>query len=226
MSERQRPIELTPELLLRAYSAGVFPMANSADTDEIFWVDPRVRGILPLNDFHMSKSLAKTLRRQAFRVTIDTDFLGVIDGCAAREETWINPTIRALYLGLHTVGHAHSLEVWMPGENGSEILAGGLYGVRLGAAFFGESMFSFKPDASKIALAYLVARLLKGRFRLLDTQFVTDHLASLGAHTVPRSKYHELLDQAVSREADFFALPIDTSGTGIAELITERSLRT
>ncbi len=220
MSERQKPIELTPELLLRAYGAGVFPMANSADSDEIFWVDPRVRGILPLNGFHMSRSLRKRLRKGDFEVTLDRDFLGVIDGCAEREETWINPMIRALFLSLHTAGHAHSIEVWQ-----EDRLVGGLYGVRLGAAFFGESMFSRAPDMSKIALAYLVARLLKGRFRLLDTQFVTDHLASLGAHTVPRSKYHELLDQAISSPADFFAFDLATTGAEVAEFIAQRSVR-
>lgn len=220
MSEKQKPFELTPELLLRAYGAGVFPMANSADTDEIFWVDPRVRGILPLNGFRMSRSLRKRLRRQDYTVTVDQDFLGVIDGCAEREETWINPPIRALFLSLHTTGHAHSVEVMREGE-----LVGGLYGVRLGGVFFGESMFSRATDASKIALSFLIARLLKGRFRLLDTQFVTDHLASLGAHTVPRSKYHELLDQAISAPADFFALDPGATGAEVAELIAQRSLR-
>lgn len=219
MSEKQKPFELTPELLLRAYAAGVFPMANSAESDEIFWVDPRVRGIMPLNGFRMSRSLRRRMRRDDYRVTVDQDFLGVIDGCAEREETWINPTIRALFLSLHTTGHAHSIEVWQGDE-----LTGGLYGVRLGAAFFGESMFSRAPDASKIALAFLIARLLKGRFRLLDTQFVTDHLASLGAHTVPRSKYHELLDQAISSPADFFALPVGIGGAEVAELIAQRSV--
>ncbi len=209
---------LTPTLLLRAYAAGVFPMADSAASEELFWVDPRRRGIIPLDGFHLPRSLRRRLRRDDHRVRLDTAFEAVLDGCADRPETWINETIRKLYTDLHRMGHAHSIEVWMGGE-----LAGGLYGVRLGAAFFGESMFSRVPDASKIALAHLVARLKAGGFLLLDTQFTTGHLERLGARTVPRARYHRLLDAAVTRAADFYSLAEDSCADAVIQLITQRS---
>lgn len=218
MSEPVEPLEITPTLLLRAYAAGVFPMAHSADADEIFWVDPRKRGILPLPAFHVSRSLRRRIRRGGFEVTVDEDFAGTLDGCAAREETWINPEIRDLYITLHRMGYAHSVEVREGGE-----LVGGLYGVRLGAAFFGESMFSARPDASKIALVWLVARLKAGRFTLLDTQFVTDHLRSFGAVEVPRSHYHDLLDAALKRQSDWGALSPDASADSVLQLSTQTS---
>lgn len=191
-------MSLSAELLLQAYSVGVFPMAEHRDDPEVFWVDPRRRGIIPLNGFHISRSLARTLRRGAYTISIDTDFAAVIDGCADRAETWINATIRAQYIELHRRGYAHSLEVRQDGA-----LTGGVYGVALGAAFFGESMFSRRRDASKIALAYLVDRLRQGGFELFDTQFVTGHLASLGGIEIPRAAFHARLDRALRHRADF-----------------------
>ncbi|MDE3080145.1 MAG: leucyl/phenylalanyl-tRNA--protein transferase, partial [Paracoccaceae bacterium] len=168
--------KITPGLLLQAYAAGVFPMAESREADEIHWVDPRRRGIFPIDGFHISRSLRRRILSGAFTVTTDRAFDAVIDGCAGREETWINAEIRSLYLALFEMGHAHSVEVWR-----GEDLVGGVYGVTLGAAFFGESMFSRATDASKVALAYLICRLRQGGFTLFDTQFLTPHLASLGA---------------------------------------------
>lgn len=195
-------MSISPELLLHGYSIGVFPMAEHRDDPEIFWVDPKRRGIFPLESFHISRSLARRMRRGGYTVTIDRDFAGVLDGCADRAETWINEEIRDLYLTLHALGHAHSLEVW----EGEELI-GGVYGVVLGAAFFGESMFSRRTDASKIALAYLVDRLRLGGFRLFDTQFLTTHLASLGAIEIPRADYHRRLRDAIEHEADFTGPP-------------------
>jgi leucyl/phenylalanyl-tRNA--protein transferase len=189
---------ITPELLLRAYAAGVFPMAESAESDAIHWVDPRRRGILPLDGFHISRSLAKDIRRGGFDICADRDFAGVVAGCADRETTWINAEILALYLDLHRMGHAHSLEMW---ENGA--LVGGTYGVVLGAAFFAESMFSRRRSASKIVLAHLVARLRAGGFTLCDTQFLTPHLASLGGIEISRAEYHARLAEALEREGRF-----------------------
>ncbi len=211
-------LELTPELLLRAYAAGVFPMAESARSERLFWIDPRRRGILPLNGFHLSRSLAKRLRRGDYEIRIDENFDAVVAACAERPETWINATIRALYGGLHRLGHAHSVEVWI-----GDALAGGLYGVRLGAAFFGESMFSRARDGSKIALAHLVARLRKGGFRLLDVQFTTPHLERLGAREVSRATYHRLLDEALAREADFYSLDAAAPASEVIQLITQTS---
>lgn len=189
---------LTPELLLHGYSVGIFPMSESRDDPEIFWVDPRMRGILPLDGFHISRSLARAMRRSTWVITTDRDFEGVLDGCADREDTWINAEIRALYCALHARGQAHSLEVWEEGT-----LIGGVYGVVLGAAFFGESMFSRRTNASKIALACLVDRLKQGGFVLFDTQFITDHLASLGAVEITRAKYHAKLSHAKALPARF-----------------------
>jgi len=193
---------LTPELLLQAYAAGIFPMAESRHDPDIFWVDPRMRGVLPLDGFHMSRSLARRIRKGGFNVTFDRDFAGVIDGCASRAETWINPGIRRLSLSLHDLGNAHSVEVWEDGR-----LGGGVYGITLGGAFFGESMFSRATDASKVALAYLVDRLRENGFVLFDTQFSTPHLASLGAIEIPRTDYRDRLVEALEVQARFTADP-------------------
>jgi leucyl/phenylalanyl-tRNA--protein transferase len=183
---------LDPRLLLQGYATGIFPMADSRDADELFWVEPRNRAIIPLDGFHVSRSLNRTLRSGRFDVTHDRDFAAVITACAEREETWINAELERAMLALHHSGHAHSVEVWHEGA-----LAGGLYGVKLGRAFFGESMFSRARDASKVALAWLVARLQVGNFTLLDCQFMTEHLASLGAISVPRETYVALLSAAL-----------------------------
>jgi len=190
---------LSPDLLLRAYAMGVFPMAATRDDPHIHWVDPRLRGVLPLDRFHLSRSLARRLRSGEFHATVDTDFAGVVDGCADREETWINPAIRAAYGALHDAGLAHSLEV----RDADGALVGGVYGVTIGQAFFGESMFSRRTDASKAALAWLVDRLRIGGYTLFDTQFLTPHLASLGAVEVPRATYHRKLAQALEGRAEF-----------------------
>jgi leucyl/phenylalanyl-tRNA---protein transferase len=191
---------LDPRLLLQCYAAGIFPMADSRGAAELFWVEPRNRAIIPLGSslggFHMSRSLRRTLRSGRFHVTRDRDFAGVIAACANREETWINQEIESAMLALHSSGHAHSIEVWNSGERGRQ-LVGGVYGVRLGRAFFGESMFSTMTDASKVALAWLVARLMVGGFTLLDCQFMTAHLASLGAVSMPRADYVALLSAAL-----------------------------
>ena len=183
---------LDPRLLLQGYATGIFPMADSRDADELYWVEPRNRAIIPLDRFHVSRSLRRTLRSGRFTVTRDRDFAGVIAACADREETWINAELEHAMLALHGSGHAHSIEVWL-----EDALVGGLYGVKLGRAFFGESMFSRSADASKVALAWLVARLNAGNFTLLDCQFMTEHLASLGAVTVPRETYVALLSAAL-----------------------------
>lgn len=190
--------QITPDILLRAYAMGIFPMADGRDDPEIHWIDPRLRGIMPLNGFHLSRSLARRIRQGGFQVTADRDFTGVVEACAMREETWISHRIQTLYEALHKLGHAHSIEVW-----DGEALIGGVYGVTLGAAFFGESMFSRRADASKIALAYTVHRLNAGGFRLFDTQFLTPHLASLGGVEIPRAEYHERLADALAHRADF-----------------------
>lgn len=196
------PNLVTPERLLDAYASGIFPMATSREDDDVLWVDPDYRGILPLDRFHISRSLRKTILREAYQVKINTDFPAVLAGCANREDTWINRQIWDLYLGLFDLGHAHCVEVWDDQE-----LIGGLYGVSLGAAFFGESMFSRRKDASKIAMAYLVARMRFGGFTLLDTQFLTPHLASLGGIEITREQYHNLLRGALRGEANFLLQP-------------------
>ncbi len=185
-------------MLLRAYSIGLFPMAESADDPELFWVEPELRGVIPLDDFHISKSLAKAIRRQPFDIRFDTDFEGVMAGCAEeasdRPSTWINETIRKLYTELHQIGHAHSVEAWEGDQ-----LVGGLYGVSLGSAFFGESMFSRRTNASKICLVHLVERLRQQGFTLLDTQFTTEHLKTFGAIDVPKAGYAKMLEAAVEQ---------------------------
>lgn len=193
-------MSLTPDLLLHAYSVGVFPMAEHREDDEIFWVDPKRRGIFPIDQFHISRSLAKTIRQGAYSISVNRAFGAVVEACADREETWINHEIFARYQDLHAMGHAHSLEVWQ-----QDSLVGGVYGVSLGGGFFGESMFSHRRDTSKIALAYLMDRLRQTGFKLCDTQFLTPHLASLGAIEISRAAYKAKLQQALATDADFTA---------------------
>jgi leucyl/phenylalanyl-tRNA--protein transferase len=211
--------DITPELLLRAYACGIFPMSESADDPGLFWVEPEMRGIIPLDGFRISSRLARTVRSDQFSVTVDRAFKRVMSECAApkpdREDTWINKRIRDLYGALHEMGHAHSVEVW---EN--DDLVGGLYGVSLGRAFFGESMFHHARDASKVALVHLVARLIAGGYGLLDTQYVTDHLRSFGAIEVPRDRYRILLDAALDDVADFEALPETITGADALAMIS------
>ena len=213
--------DITPEVLLRAYACGIFPMAESVDDPTLFWVEPEIRGLIPLHGFRISSRLARTVRSDTFRITVNTAFKAVIGGCAApspgRDDTWINRRIRDLYTALHEIGHCHSVEAW-DGED----LAGGLYGVSLGRAFFGESMFHHARDASKVALVHLVARLIAGGFVLLDTQFVTEHLRSFGAIEVPRRRYRAMLDQAILGDADFSRLPADVSGAEALRIIAAR----
>ena len=219
MKAGPRTFELTADLLLRAYSIGVFPMAEDRDANDLFWVEPRERGIFPLDGLIVSRRLAKTVRSDRFKVRVDSDFRGVMLACAEREKTWINSQILRLYQELFDAGHAHSVEAF---EDGA--LVGGLYGVSLGGAFFGESMFHRARDASKVALVHLVARLIAGGFVLLDTQYVTEHLRSFGAVEVPRRRYGALLDRAIAEDADFGALPIDRpmSGAQALGIIAER----
>ena len=209
---------LTPELLLRAYAAGVFPMSEAQDDPRVFWVDPERRGILPLDGFHLSRSLRKTILKAPFHITLDMDFEGVVRGCAAREETWINDAIFRGYFALHRLGYAHSIEVW----DGDD-LVGGVYGVALGRAFFGESMFSRTTNASKVALATLVAHLRQTGFVLFDTQFTTEHLVSLGAVEVPRAEYHAMLDAALAQGvAEILSRPLPSGATVVALLTGTR----
>src|SRR5271166_5013957 len=212
-------IEITPEVLLKAYACGIFPMAESADDPALFWIEPEKRGVIPLDRFHMPARLARTVRSDRFTVTVDRDFDAVLDGCAqpwpGRRRTWINARIRSLYRKLYERRHCHSLEVYE-----DSALVGGLYGVTLGRAFFGESMFHRARDASKVALVHLLARLKAGGFRLLDTQFVTDHLRTFGAIEVPRRQYHKLLEAALSGEGDFSALDVKRPITG-AQALTQ-----
>ena len=197
--------EITPDVLLKAYACGIFPMAENADDPALYWIEPEQRGILPLTGFHVPARLARTVRGTQLTVHVDRDFDGVIDGCAApatdRDRTWINTRIRKLYRGLFDRGHCHTVEVY-----DGEALVGGLYGVSLGRAFFGESMFHRVRDASKIALVHLMARLKAGGYTLCDTQYVTEHLRTFGAVEVPKKRYQRLLENALTGEADFFAL--------------------
>jgi leucyl/phenylalanyl-tRNA--protein transferase len=213
MSRRQPPFEITPDLIVRAYSIGLFPMAEDRDSTDLHWVEPERRGIFPLDGLIVSKSLAKTLRSDRFEVMADRAFREVMEACAARDKTWINDEIIRLYCALHARGQAHSVEVRVGGE-----LVGGLYGVSLGAAFFGESMFHLARDASKVALIHLVARLRFGGFKLLDTQFLTEHLASLGAIEISRGDYRRRLASALTEEGDFAAFPLATAMPGAQAL--------
>ena len=206
-------IEITPEVLLKAYACGIFPMAESADDPALYWIEPEMRGIITLDRFHLPGRLARTVRSDRFTVMVNRDFDGVLDGCAepqpGRQRTWINTRIRMLYRKLYERRHCHSIEVY-----DSDALVGGLYGVSLGRAFFGESMFHRARDASKVALVHLIARLRAGGFKLLDTQFVTDHLKGFGAVEVPRRQYHKLLEAALGSDGDFSALPTSRPVTG------------
>ena len=214
-------VGLTPELLLRAYAAGIFPMAESADDPELYWVDPVHRGILPFDKFHLPRRLARTIRSERFIIECDRDFDAVMRGCAEpsaeRPQTWINDEIIAVYSALHAGGHAHSVEAYSGGA-----LVGGLYGVSLGGAFFGESMFSRVTDASKVALAHLVARLIHGGYRLLDTQFVTEHLQRFGAIEISRARYRHLLAKALKTPAYFPAGAL--GGAEVASVLQSSTL--
>jgi leucyl/phenylalanyl-tRNA---protein transferase len=214
MSRRQPRFEITSEILLRAYSIGMFPMAEDREAAQLFWVEPEQRGIFPLDGLLVSRSLAKTVRSDIYEVRANGAFEAVMKACADRDRTWINADILRLYCELHERGYAHSIEAYQDGE-----LAGGLYGVALGAAFFGESMFHFARDASKVALVHLFARLRFGGYRLLDAQFVTPHLASLGAVEISRIEYRRRLDRAIGPRANFAAWPPDRIMRG-AEALT------
>lgn len=211
---------LTPQLLLAAYAAGIFPMSDGADAKDVYWVEPDERGIFPLDDLLLPRRLARTIAAGRFEIRIDSDFFGVINQCAAarpdRDSTWINDEIRQLYGELFALGACHTVECWRDDQ-----LVGGLYGVRIGGAFFGESMFHTQTDASKVALAYLWARLIAGGFTLLDTQFITAHLASLGAIEIPRAEYRRRLRAAVTIDANWAALPFDVSGDAVVDIIRE-----
>ena len=214
-------IEITPQVLLKAYACGIFPMAESADDPALYWIEPQSRGVLPLDAVHIPKRLARTIRSGQLEVRVNSSFSGVIDGCAAsrpgRRSTWINARIRQLYGALFRQGHCHTIETWM-----GDRLVGGLYGVALGAAFFGESMFSTERDASKVALVYLAARLRFGGFTLLDTQFVTDHLRQFGTVELDKTEFHEALERAVVGKASFLALPEDTGADEILAIVQKR----
>jgi len=219
-------IILTPDLVLQAYSIGVFPMADGREDDHIFWVDPDKRGILPFDSFHISRRLRKTVRSDHFRVSVNTDFKGVMEACAEdtpnRSSTWINDEIIDLYVALHERGYAHSVECYLTDDTGTS-LVGGLYGVSMGGAFFGESMFTRVRDASKVALVHLVGRLMAGGYKLLDTQFVTDHLAGFGAVEIPRDVYQMRLQAALEKAANFYSMPAEVDGSSILQSITQTS---
>ena len=219
---KPKPLRITPELLLEAYRHGLFPMAEDRHDSRLYWIEPEVRGILPLDDVHVPKRLARKVRADYFDIRINTAFADVIEGCATaapgRWTTWINDDIIDLYDQLHEMGKVHSVEAWRDGQ-----LAGGLYGVAIGAAFFGESMFSRETDASKVALLHLIARLRYGQFRLLDTQFVTKHLSRFGAIDLPRELYRARLGDALAHEGDFYSLPDPVSGVTAMQAITRKS---
>jgi leucyl/phenylalanyl-tRNA---protein transferase len=208
---------ITPQVLLQAYAAGVFPMAESADDPSLYWVEPEERGVIPLNGFHISRSLRKRVKQQPYEIRVDSAFANVMTKCAehtdGRKETWINKRILSLYTQLHKIHCAHSVEAWQNGE-----LVGGLYGVKIGAAFFGESMFSRATDASKIALVHLVARLNHGGFKLLDAQFINKHLLQFGIQAVLKRDYHRLLEAALDRDADFQTFADDGNAARVLQL--------
>lgn len=218
MYHRTRP-SLSPELMLRAYAAGIFPMSEGAHDPTIFWVDPQRRGVMPLDRLHVSRSLRRRIRRGGFEIRVNRDFPGVVAGCADRDPTWINADLARVYGTLHDLGFAHSVEVWE-----DDTLSGGIFGIALGGAFFGESMFSRRRDASKLAMVWLVARLRAGGFALFDTQFTTDHLTSLGGAEIPRVSYRAQLADALAKRADFFALPVSADTQDVlAHLSTQTS---
>ena len=210
-------LRLTPRMLLEAYRLGTFPMAESRSGRTLYWFDPIQRGILPLDGFHLSRTLARHIRDMSWHVTLNTDFDGVIEGCAARDTTWINAEITDLFTALHRAGHAHSLEVW----DGDDLI-GGVYGLAIGGAFCGESMFSHRTNASKVALAWLVVHLRRCGFVLFDTQYLNDHLASLGGVEIPRAEYRKNLAQALRLKADLMAQPLPTV-QDVMQLRTQRS---
>lgn len=225
MATRDNPLfEITPQMLLRAYACGIFPMAESAEDPQLYWIEPQARGVLPLEDVRIHKRLARTIRQTPFEIRIDTDFEGVIEGCAAsrpgRRSTWINAQIRSLYRDLFRQGHCHTVEAWRDGR-----LVGGLYGVALGGAFFGESMFSIETDASKVPLVYLCARLIQGGFGLLDTQFVTEHLKQFGTIEVDKAEFHVRLDSSIEKSADFRRLDPAAPPSEILEIISRHARR-
>jgi leucyl/phenylalanyl-tRNA--protein transferase len=211
-------MEITPQVLLKAYACGIFPMAEAADDPALYWIEPQARGVLPLDAVHIPKRLRRTVRQDVFEVRIDTDFEAVIDGCgserAGRETTWINGKIRKLYCDLHAMGFCHSVEAWREGR-----LVGGLYGVALEGAFFGESMFSYETDASKVALVHLIARLIAGNFGLLDCQFVTEHLRQFGTVEIDRRTFHQRLEAALKTPGSFSALTATVSGEAALAII-------
>ncbi|WP_207537789.1 leucyl/phenylalanyl-tRNA--protein transferase [Sabulicella rubraurantiaca] len=213
----RRRIEITPELMLRAYRIGLFPMAESRDSDRLYWLDPERRGVIPLDGFHLSRRLARTVRQGRFTITANREFARVVALCAAPRrgsfDSWINSEIAALFTAMHAMGHAHSVEAWQDGE-----LVGGLYGVAIGGAFFGESMFSRATDASKVALVHLVARLRIGRYSLLDAQFTTEHLAQFGTIEIPRAEYKAALADALEWDAIF---PSEATPERVAEEIAK-----
>jgi leucyl/phenylalanyl-tRNA--protein transferase len=212
---------ITPKILLQAYAVGIFPMAETAEDNALYWVEPEERGVIPLRGLRISRSLRKQVRRQIFEIRIDSAFADVIEACAAktktRKLTWINTRIRTLYNQLHNMGHCHSVECWRDGK-----LVGGLYGVKIGAAFFGESMFSRETDASKVALVHLVARLNAGGFQLLDAQFMNPHLKTLGAIVMSKADYKELLPSAIVVPADFNRFKGDSDPARVLELASPR----
>ncbi len=217
------PRAFTADDLIDCYAQGIFPMADARDDDRIFLIDPERRGVMPLAGFHVPGRLARTVRGDRYQIRIDTAFEAVVDACAAarpgRTETWINHPIQTLYSELYTRGQAHSVEAWIEGE-----LVGGLYGVTLAGAFFGESMFSTARDASKVALVHLIGRLVIGRYRLLDAQFMTEHLAQFGALEIPRSHYRKRLAMALEQEdADFYRLPAYAAGDAVLQAISQAS---
>lgn len=218
ISPDQPMIEISAKVLLKAYACGIFPMAESADSAELHWIDPEFRGALPLDGIRLPRRLARTIRQGRYEVRVDQAFDAVIDGCAAsrpdRRTTWINGRIRTLYGELFDLGYCHTIEVYE-----DDRLVGGLYGVALKGAFFGESMFSTSTDASKVALIYLCARLIAGRFTLLDTQFITSHLAQFGAEEISRVEFHKRLGAAMLREGDFAALPVSTRPEAIIDIV-------
>lgn len=211
-------LEITPQVLLKAYACGLFPMAESADDPGLFWLEPEHRGLLPLDSVHIPRRLKRTVRNDVFEIRVSTDFQGVIDGCSApmpgRRKTWINREIRRLYGELFEMGYCHTVEAWQDGE-----LAGGLYGVSLNGAFFGESMFTVKTDASKVCLVHLAARLIAGGYTLLDTQFVTDHLSKFGTVEVSREAYNAQLSEALQKETDFYALSQRANGQDVLNIL-------
>lgn len=214
-------LEITPQVLLKAYACGIFPMAESADDPDLFWIEPELRGVIPLDRFHLPRRLRRTVRSDHFEIRVDTDFEAVIDGCAmpapGRRKTWINQPIRNLYGKLFERGNCHTVEAWRDGR-----LVGGLYGVHLCGAFFGESMFAIERDASKVALTHLAARLIAGGFRLLDTQFVTEHLRRFGAEELPKDDYTVVLEEALQTQGDFFALREDANGEDVLAVLDAR----